>query len=155
ARKGMWSANGLDTEVIVTQNVVNAVQAAASGSTDATYITADSAMAAVEKGTDLVAVFGGTNRPVYSLIVPPEITSYDDLRGKVIGVSAINSGDAFFVQRMMEKAGLRPQQDYDLVPAGGTPERYAALKNGAIAGGLLAQPFDNRIIKEGFRRLAV
>src|SRR4051812_37798283 len=115
--KNWWAANGLDADMLVTGTTVASVQALASGSTDISYITADSAIAAVEKGADLVAVWGGQNRPVYSLIVQPNITSYEQLRGGTIGVSALSSGDAFFVQRMMERAGLRGQQDYDVVPA--------------------------------------
>jgi NitT/TauT family transport system substrate-binding protein len=155
SRKGWWAAHGIDPDTLITGTTVVSVQSLASGSTDVSYITGDSAIAAVEKGADLVAVFGGQNLPVYSLIVPPQITSYEQLRGTTIGVSALSSGDAFFVQRMMERAGLRLQQDYDMVPAGGTPERYAALKNGGISGALLVQPFDSRIVKDGFRRLAI
>jgi ABC-type nitrate/sulfonate/bicarbonate transport system substrate-binding protein len=153
-RKGWGAANGIETDTLITGTTVVSVQSLASGSTDISYITGDSAIAAVEKGADLVAIFGGQNLPVYSLIVPPQITSYEQLRGTTIGVSALSSGDAFFVQRMMDRAGLRPQ-DYDVVPAGGTPERYAALKNGGISGALLVQPFDSRIVKDGFRRLAI
>jgi ABC-type nitrate/sulfonate/bicarbonate transport system substrate-binding protein len=154
-RKGWWAANGVDPDMIITGTTVVSVQSLASGSTEISYITADSAIAAVEKGADIVAVWGGQNLPIYSLIVQPQIASYEQLRGTVLGVSALSSGDAFFVQRMMERAGLRLEQDYDVVPAGGTPERYAALKSGAIAGALLVQPFDTRIVKDGFRRLAL
>jgi ABC-type nitrate/sulfonate/bicarbonate transport system substrate-binding protein len=154
-RKGWFAENGIDPDIVVTGTTVVSVQSLASGSTDVSYITADSAIAAVEKGADIVAVWGGQNLPVYSLIVQPQIASYEALRGATIGVSALSSGDAFFVQRMMQRAGLRLHDDYDMVPAGGTPERYAALKNGAIAGALLGQPFDTRIVKDGFRRLAI
>jgi ABC-type nitrate/sulfonate/bicarbonate transport system substrate-binding protein len=154
-RKGFFAEHGIEPEMIVTGTTVVSVQSLASGSTDVSYITADSAIAAVEKGADIVAVWGGQNLPVYSLIVQPQISSYEGLRGTAIGVSALSSGDAFFVQRMMERAGLRLPDDYDMIPAGGTPERYAALKNGAIAGALLVQPFDTRIVKDGFRRLAL
>jgi len=155
ARKGWFAENGVDPDIVVTGTTVVSVQSLASGSTDISYITADSAIAAVEKGADIVAVWGGQNLPVYSLVVQPQITSYEQLRGTTIGVSALSSGDAFFVQKMMERAGLRLQEDYDLLPAGGTPERYAALKSGTIAGALLVQPFDTRIVKDGFRRLAL
>ncbi|HLH27144.1 MAG TPA: ABC transporter substrate-binding protein, partial [Chloroflexota bacterium] len=139
ARKGWFAENGVDPDIVVTGTTVVSVQSLASGSTDISYITADSAIAAVEKGADIVAVWGGQNLPVYSLVVQPQITSYEQLRGTTIGVSALSSGDAFFVQKMMERAGLRLQEDYDLLPAGGTPERYAALKSGTIAGALLVQ----------------
>lgn len=154
-RKGMWQENGLEVETTVTQTVVTAVQSAAAGNTVLTFVTADNVIAAIEKGADLVAIFGGENSNAYSLIVQPSITSYEQLRGKSIGVSALNSGDAFFVQQMAEKAGLKAGKDFDMVQAGGTPERYAALKSNAIAGALLTQPFDFKILKEGFKRLGV
>jgi hypothetical protein len=52
----------------------------------------------------------------------------------------------------MERAGLPGQQDYDVVPAGGASQPYAVLKNGAIGRALLVQLFDDRTVRDGFRR---
>jgi len=42
---------------------------------------------AVLKGSDATAFISQTTNPVYSLIVRPEIKSFADLKGKVIGLS--------------------------------------------------------------------
>ena len=63
--------------MLVTGTTVASVQALASGSTDISYITADSAIAARSKGADLVAVWGGQTGPSTVLIVQPNITSYE------------------------------------------------------------------------------
>ena len=38
---------------------------------------------------------------------------------------------------------------------GGTPERMAAIRSGAVAGGLVGQPQDFQMIADGYRRLAL
>ncbi len=39
------------------------------------------------RGSDAVGIASETANPIYSLIVKPEIASYGDLRGKLVGLS--------------------------------------------------------------------
>jgi NitT/TauT family transport system substrate-binding protein len=77
-----------------------------------------------------------------------------DLKGQPIG--SLNPGGLVdtMVRRILLKNGLQPERDVNLLAMGGTPERYAALKAGAIAATMLSSPFNFLADKEGFSKLA-
>jgi NitT/TauT family transport system substrate-binding protein len=50
---------------------------------------------------------------------------------------------------MMASGGVKPDQ-FDLVYAGATPDRYSALRSGSVAAALLFPPFDFRAVDEGY-----
>lgn len=77
-----------------------------------------------------------------------------DLKGQPIG--SLNPGGLVdtMVRRILIKNGLQPERDVNLLAMGGTPERYAALKAGAIAATMLSSPFNFLADKEGFSKLA-
>ena len=56
------------------------------------------------------------------------------------------------LKMLMQKNGVG-SKDYDIVPTGGTPSRYAALKTGAIAATMLSQSVDFLAQSEGFNLL--
>lgn len=152
-KKGFYAQNGLELELIVTDSSNKVVQAVTGGSADLVWTAPDAAILAIEQGAPLAIVAGGQNAIPYSLIVQPSIKSFADLRGKTLGTSSLTSGATVIIRKMMGANGLR-DNDYDIVPAGGTAERYAAIRSGAVDGGLLLQPEDYMIMAEGFPRLA-
>ena len=78
-----------------------------------------------------------------------------DLKGLPIG--SLNPGGLVdtMVRRILVKNGLQPERDVNILAMGGTPERFAALKAGAIAATMLSSPFNFLADKEGFSKLAV
>src|SRR5262245_19436175 len=77
-----------------------------------------------------------------------------DLKGQPIG--SLNPGGLVdtMVRRILVKNGLQPERDVNLLAMGGTPERFAALRAGAIAATMLSSPFNFLADKEGFPKLA-
>jgi NitT/TauT family transport system substrate-binding protein len=77
-----------------------------------------------------------------------------DLKGQPIG--SLNPGGLVdtMVRRILLKNGLQPERDVNLLAMGGTPERFAALRAGAIAATMLSSPFNFLADKEGFSKLA-
>jgi ABC-type nitrate/sulfonate/bicarbonate transport system substrate-binding protein len=76
------------------------------------------------------------------------------MKGKSIAVSSLNSGPAVLSRKLMSANGIAAN-DFDLIPVGGTAERFTAIRSGAVTGGLLLQPEDLRLMSEGFNRLAL
>lgn len=78
-----------------------------------------------------------------------------DLKGQPIG--SLNPGGLVdtMVRRILVKNGLQPERDVNILAMGGTPERFAALRAGAIAATMLSSPFNFLADKEGFSKLAV
>ena len=78
-----------------------------------------------------------------------------DLKGQPIG--SLNPGGLVdtMVRRILVKNGVQPERDVNIMAMGGTPERFAALRAGAIAATMLSSPFNFLADKEGFSKLAV
>jgi NitT/TauT family transport system substrate-binding protein len=67
----------------------------------------------------------------YDIVVPKNITSVAQLKGKVLGVSGANSADAIFLAATLEHYGITPSQ-VTTITAGTTSERLTALSTGKI-----------------------
>lgn len=88
------------------------------------------------------------------LYAQPKYRRIADLKGQPIG--SLNPGGLVdtMVRRILTKNGLQPERDVNLLAMGGTPERFAALRAGAIAATMLSSPFNFLADKEGFSKLA-
>ncbi|MBI4319392.1 MAG: ABC transporter substrate-binding protein [Chloroflexi bacterium] len=151
--KGFLKQENIDLDVMFISTGDKMFAALIGGSLEVAMYTPDTAMRAIESGEKLTIFLGGVNIPLYSLVTPKTVKTYNDLKGKLIAVSTVSSGDAFFTRKMMGANGLTDGKDYDLVQVGGTPERSAALKSGSVAAALLGPPQDQQIIDEGYNRL--
>jgi ABC-type nitrate/sulfonate/bicarbonate transport system substrate-binding protein len=135
----------LDTDQRVTQ-------ATLSGSVDFGEAAFDTVVRAVEQGGDVVTIGGNINRPPYALAVRQGIDSIADLRGKRFAVTDLRGGSTLVLKQLLDANGLC-DGDYELLPLGGTPNRYGALVNGAADAAMLAQPADFKAQDEGYRLL--
>jgi ABC-type nitrate/sulfonate/bicarbonate transport system substrate-binding protein len=107
---------------------------------------------AVLKGSDAVAFISQTANPVYSLVVRPEIKSFADLKGKIIGLSTPGDTITLSSVRLLNAKGLKAA-DYSAKAVVGTPARFNCLKSGECAAVPMGQPEDLEAIKQGFPRL--
>jgi ABC-type nitrate/sulfonate/bicarbonate transport system substrate-binding protein len=98
-------------------------------------------------------VFMGATQLELSLVVAPDIRSFDELRGRTLALDALATGFAFVLYDMLERAGLS-LGDCELVPVGATPQRWEAVRSGAAAGTLMIEPFTSVAVAQGFRVLA-
>jgi NitT/TauT family transport system substrate-binding protein len=136
----------------VVETDARAIQALVGGSVDFAEAAMDAVVRAADQGGDLVAVGGNINRPPYALAVRQNVTSYADLKGKKFAVTDLRGGSTVVLKLLLQTNGLR-EDDYDLQPLGGTPNRYAALANGVVDAAILAQPADFKAQDEGYRIL--
>jgi ABC-type nitrate/sulfonate/bicarbonate transport system substrate-binding protein len=150
--KGVFEAEGITLDVTVFRLSSDAARALSSDSVDLSNVAADSGILAVENGADTISIAGVMNKPLYNFMVSPDVRTVADLRGKTLGASDLKDGSTILLQRVLEKQGLRPS-DYDMVQAGGTPDRFAALKTGAIAGTMISQPNDFLAMADGYPSL--
>lgn len=153
-QRGLFREQGLTVEVVTTGPASQTVQAIVSSSVQIGSAASDSAIIAVEQGADLVFVAGALNRVTYTLIGAKDVRSYADLRGKNIAVSDLRDGSTTLLRRLLLHAGLR-EDEVNLVPLGGTPNRAAAVTVGQAAAAVMSQPTDFRLMGEGYPRLGL
>jgi ABC-type nitrate/sulfonate/bicarbonate transport system substrate-binding protein len=89
----------------------------------------------------------------YEIVARPDIATVDGLRGQRVGASSLNAGSGTIVRYMLKARGLG-DDDYQLVQAGGNPQRYTALQSGGVAASILTDPVNFRARLDGYRILA-
>ena len=92
--------------------------------------------------------------PPYALLAKAEIKSMADLKGKVISVGGDKDITRIFLERMLKPNGVAPGS-YDMIFAGATGARFAALKSGAVDAAILLPPFNFYAESAGFKSLGL
>jgi ABC-type nitrate/sulfonate/bicarbonate transport system substrate-binding protein len=123
-------------------------------SCEITHVAAPFLIRAALGGSDAVAVAAEFTNPIYSLVVKSEIKSYDDLRGKMIGLADEAGTITISTRKLLAMNGVR-DGDFRVKIIEGTPARWSCLKRGECDGVPLGQPQDLLALKEGFRVLGI
>jgi NitT/TauT family transport system substrate-binding protein len=143
---------GLGVELINIRPTI-AVTALISG--DIQYVAfAGTTLAAAVRGLPVKNVMVYNDRPLFSLMSKPEIRSLKDLKGKVLGVATLTSGESFLSRRLLKDAGVDADKEMVLRVIGNTPDRLVALRTGVVDATTLTVPADIQAEKMGLRRLA-
>lgn len=137
---GMWMAKeigayekyGIDAELIYISSGPTVVQALIGGDVVGGVAATNAVIAAVLRGAPLVSVLSTCNRPYHRLWVQPEIKTFDDLKGKVLGVTRFGSVTDNLTRMVLKKYGL--ENSVQVRQMGGTLEVGAAFQNKQIAG---------------------
>jgi ABC-type nitrate/sulfonate/bicarbonate transport system substrate-binding protein len=143
---------GLDVELI---NIPPTLAVTALVSGDLQYVIfAGTTLNAAVRGLPVKLVMVYNDRPLFSLMAKPEIHSLKDLKGKVLGIASLTSGESFLSRRLLKEAGVDPEREVTLRIIGNTPERLAALRSGLVDATTLTVPVDIQAEKLGLTRLA-
>src|SRR5712691_6353180 len=122
------------------------------GTIDVTRTATPYLIVAALAGSDAVAIAGETANPIYSLIAKPEIKTFADLKGKVVGLSLAVDTISISMRKLLALKGLR-DTDYQVEELVGTPVRFDCLKRGECDAVPLGQPDDLIAVHQGYRRL--
>ena len=151
--KGFFVREGLNLDVVPIPGGTDRIVAALDkGEIDAGKNATPYLIQAALKGSDAVAIVAQTTNPVYSLIVRPEIKSFVDLNGKVIGLSTPGDTITLATVRLLAAKGIKAS-DYRAKAVVGTGARFDCLKSGECVAVPMGQPEDLGAIKQGFPRL--
>src|SRR5213594_3247317 len=152
-RKGFFVREGINLDVVPIPGGTDRIVAALDkGEIDAGKNATPYLIQAVLKGSDAVAILSQTTNPVYSLIVRPEIKSFADLKGKVIGLSTPGDTITLSTVRLLAARGIKAA-DFQAKAIVGTGARFDCLKSGECVAVPMGQPEDLGAIKQGYPRL--
>jgi NitT/TauT family transport system substrate-binding protein len=149
---GIFAKHGLDVDLsyIASAQTVAAVLA---NEIDVALGGGYAAMSARLAGSDLLIFYGVTTWYPYELMVTGDVNSPADLRGRRLGVSRFGSSSDIATRLAVQHLGLDAEQDVTYIQMGSIPERIAAMRAGAIAGGLASPPQPTLLRREGFKSL--
>src|SRR5262245_489116 len=154
-QKGHFAREDIRLERVVipggTDKMVAALEA---GTVDITQTATPYLIQAVLGGSEAVGIASETANPIYSLIAKPEIASFADLRGRVLGLSLAVDTISISMRRLLALKGLR-EGDYRVKELVGTPVRFDCLRRGECDAVPLGQPDDLIAVAQGFRRLGL
>jgi ABC-type nitrate/sulfonate/bicarbonate transport system substrate-binding protein len=154
--KGLFAANGLEVDIMVTPNSTDQMRGLSHGSWQIVSTAFDNVLGwSTREGAEIVAiaqVAQGITLPVY---VRPEITSWEELRGKPLAVDAVDTAYALVLRRILLAHGLEMDRgDYTLLPKGATGQRLESMTQGETFAGVLNPPWDAKANAAGMKRFA-
>src|SRR3954454_11713529 len=135
--KGFFAAEDITVDKIAAPSSAAVVLQATTGALDMTVQGAFvDVIRAIDKGAPLAIVRIVVQTPPYELLAKPSIKSLKDLKGKVISIGGQKDVTHVYLNRMLQPNGLK-DSDVDLVYAGASSARFAALAAGAVDAAML------------------
>lgn len=136
--RGFFREEGLDPQLVQ----VRATAAIAAIVSDEVHALGSigSAIRAIPRGAPIKVLAVSLRRPVFWLVARPEIKSFADLKGKIMGTTTLGGSQHTAGVRMLRRAGLNPDKDVTVVLGGDVPTQLQGLVNGSIQLGILSPP---------------
>jgi NitT/TauT family transport system substrate-binding protein len=149
---GIFQRHRLDAELVFMQGGSPCVAAMTNGDVDFLESSGGliSGLMASNDGLVIANLYLGNP---YRLIVTPDIDRVEGLRGRRLAISRPGEWDNRLNEVMLERHGLRPNEDVTLVPIGGQTDRYNALKAGVVDGTTVNPPVNLAAKNEGYREI--
>jgi NitT/TauT family transport system substrate-binding protein len=148
--RGFFREEGLEVELIVMQ-AIQTIQATLANSTQFASATGSAVSSAVS-GADIKVILAVTDQPSFDLIVQPNITSVQQLKGKKIGTGGVGSLAEILARRILIAHNVRPE-DVAILATGPSHLTYLSLKAKVIDAAPLQMPLTFTAQDEGFRKL--
>jgi ABC-type nitrate/sulfonate/bicarbonate transport system substrate-binding protein len=154
--RGLFPANGIEVDVIVTPNSTDQMRGLGKGSWQIVSTAFDNVLGwSGREGAEIVAVAQVSQGIILPVYVRPEIKTWDDLRGKPLAVDAVDTAYALVLRRVLLTHGLEMDRgDYRLVPLGTTGFRLDSMTRGETFAGVLNPPWDAKAQAAGMVRFA-
>jgi NitT/TauT family transport system substrate-binding protein len=150
--KGIFQSEGIELQLVL---VASTIQVTALTTGDIDFSGAQSqVMAGAARGLPVKVVGFLTIKPSFWLMSKPEIKTMADLKGKIIGITAIGSSTDTLARFLVSKNGLTPDREVAFIGTGTTSNILTAMKAGTVDAGVLSPPFNAMATQMGYRTLA-
>jgi len=144
---------GAEPEIISISASPIVSQALIAGEIDVSATSVATLLSSRLAGADTVMILGIVRTFVDHIITAQNISTPEQLRGKIGGVNRIGSTSDLGLRFALRRLGVDPDKDAKIITAGGNPERFAALSKGVINFTIIPEPFVRQALQLGFRDL--
>ncbi|HEY3151736.1 MAG TPA: ABC transporter substrate-binding protein [Candidatus Binatia bacterium] len=151
--KGFLAKQGLSIEPIFFSAGPPAMQALVAGDLDIVVTSAPNVVNPRLGGADTVMILSIIPTFIDHIISAANITSPEQLKGKIGSVNRFGSISEMGLRLSLKRLGIDPEKDVRIVPAGGNPERLAAISKGISQFTIMNEPFIKEAERLGFRDL--
>lgn len=150
---GLLADEGLDVEIELYEPIDEVTQRLSDGRVQLAFGVTEHVILDREAGGRMEIIGGNVNKLPFSFIAGKGINSFDDLRGKTVGVSSIEAGSSSLVMKLLSMHGLDYPGDYDIRAVGPILTRWTMLQSGEIDAGLQGAPLNYIAIDQGYPTL--
>lgn len=151
--RGFVGKQGLAVESIFFGAGPPAMQALVAGDLDIVVTSAPNVVNPRLGGADTVMILSIIPTFIDHIISAANITSPEQLKGKIGSVNRFGSISEMGLRLSLRRLGIDPEKDVRIVPAGGNPERLAAISKGIAQFTIMNEPFIREAERLGFRDL--
>jgi ABC-type nitrate/sulfonate/bicarbonate transport system substrate-binding protein len=135
---GILAKYGFSAEVVLIPGTPRTIQALIAGDLDYVTAGAPASLRARAQGADVAILSTLSNYSSQRVFVRPDSTlsSFKELKGKIIGVTQYGSGGDTFLRAALRKTGIK-DPEVTILQMGGTPGVAQGLESGRIEVGVL------------------
>lgn len=151
--EGFLEDAGLDAEVVSFQGDADLVKAVLGGTVDVAVASLSGVITAANSGQDVKVFYGGFNMPAFSFYATEGVESVEDGAGKNWGVTTFGSSTDLITRYALSEAGLDPDKDAEIVQAGPSSARLAAMKAGSLDVNIFADPVTFQAERDGYKKI--
>ena len=149
----LFEKNGIDAEVLYLQTTLGQT-AMIAGEIQMCVYSASLLTPARLQGADVVMLLSFLHKPIYRLVVRPEIRTVADLRGKRIGITRFGTVSDWTTRLLLSRLGLDAEKDVTLTQSGDVPVLVNGLSAGrTIDAAIMQPPYDKKLVAQGLRVL--
>ncbi|MBI2365654.1 MAG: ABC transporter substrate-binding protein [Deltaproteobacteria bacterium] len=143
---------GLDLNLVYISGGPRAIMSLIGGSVQFVNHSGMPALEAYQRGADTALIASPMNQLEHSLVVQKNITSVEQLRGKILGMSTAGSLTDVLLREGLRLNGI-PEKDVTILPVGDLGARLSALQTGRLHGVIVAGVQTLAATKMGFKQL--
>lgn len=148
----LFEKQGLDVNLVYISGGPRSIMSLIGGSVQFVNHSGMPALEAYQRGADTALIASPTNQLEHSLVVQKNITSTEQLRGKVLGISALGSLTDIILREGLRLNNLS-EKDVTILPVGDLGARLSSLQTGRVHGAIIAGVQTLTATKMGFRQL--
>jgi ABC-type nitrate/sulfonate/bicarbonate transport system substrate-binding protein len=148
----LFEKQGLDLNLVYIPGGPRSIMSLLGGSVQFVNHSGMPALEAYQRGADTALIASSTNRLEHAVLVQKNITSVEQLRGKVLGISTLGSLTDILMREGLRLNGLS-EKDVTIIPLGDEGARLTGLQTGRVQGSIMSGVQRLTATKMGFRPL--
>ena len=150
---GEFKKAGLEVDPVMISGGSKSMQALLSGGLDFAHVSGGVSVQANLIGADVTILATAANSMSAGVIAAKDIRTFQDLRGKKIGIASFGGNNDIGLRFAFKKNGINPDKEVTFLQMGGERNRLTALERGAIAATIMSPPGLFVAEAQGYSRL--
>ena len=137
---GAFKKLGLDIDPVLISGGSRSMQALLSGGLDFAHVSGGVSVQAGLGGAEVTIIGTVCNTMSAGVIAAKEIKTFQQLKGKKIGIASFGGNNDIGLRYAFRKNGLNPDKDVTFLQIGGERNRLTALERGVVSATIMSPP---------------